>query len=72
MLREQSRQLLLRVLEHGSAAGVFHVDDVTLAAIAIGSMGIRIASWFGLDQPYTREQVADAQVTFALRVAGAT
>jgi AcrR family transcriptional regulator len=72
LLREQSRQLLLRVLEHGRTSGVFHVDDVTLAAIAIGSMGIRIASWFGPDQPYTRERVADAQITFALRIAGAT
>jgi AcrR family transcriptional regulator len=71
-LREQSRQLLLRVLEHGRRAGVFDIGDVTLAGIAIGSMGIRIASWFGPDQPYTREQVASAHVTFALRIAGAT
>ncbi len=71
MLREQSRQLLLRVLTHGKAEGDFDVDDVALASIAIGSMGIRIANWFGPDQPFTREQVAGAHVTFARRIVGA-
>lgn len=71
-LREQSRQLLLQVLHHGVTAGAFAVADVLLAAVAIGSMGLRVASWFGPDQPYTREQVADTFAGFALRVAGAT
>lgn len=72
MLREQSRQLLLQVLTHGTAMGDFDVDDVALASIAIGSMGIRIANWFGPDQPFTREQIAQAYVTFARRIVGAT
>jgi AcrR family transcriptional regulator len=71
MLREQSRELLLQVLVHGQEKGVFNVDDVGLTAIALGSLGIRIANWFGPDQPYTREQVAEAQVEFALRIVGA-
>ena len=72
MLREQSRQLLLQVLVRGTAEGDFDVDDVALASIAIGSMGIRIANWFGPDQPFTREQVAQAHVTFARRIVGTT
>jgi AcrR family transcriptional regulator len=71
MLREQSRELLLQVLAHGVARGVFDIDDIGLTAIALGSMGIRIANWFGPDQPYTRDQVADAQAGFALRIVGA-
>lgn len=69
-LREEARRLLLAVLERGTAAGVFDIADVPLAGIAIGSLGMRVANWFGPDQPYTREQVADAFVGFALRLVG--
>jgi AcrR family transcriptional regulator len=69
-LRNQSRDLALRVLRRGVQHGVFTVDDITLAATAIGSMGIRVANWFGPDQPYIREQVADAFAGFALRIVG--
>lgn len=69
-LREQSRQLLLHVLRHGTATGAFTVADEFLASVAISSIGLRVASWFGPDQPYTREQVADAFADIALRIAG--
>ena len=71
-LREQSREMALRVLEHGERSGVFTVADIGLTAIAIGSMGIRVANWFGPDQPYTRDQVAETFVAFALQIAGAS
>ncbi len=70
-LREQSRELGLRVLYRGVERGVFTVPDVPLASVAIGSMGLRVAHWFGPDQPYTREQVADTFARFALQIAGA-
>lgn len=69
-LREQSRLMLLEVLTDGRDRGVFSIADTTLTGIAIGSMGVRIANWFGPDQAYTREQVADAFVGFALRLVG--
>jgi AcrR family transcriptional regulator len=69
-LRDQSRQMLLEVLDRGVADGIFTVADVTLAGIAIGSMGVRVANWFGPDQSYTREQVAQAFAGFALRLVG--
>ena len=72
MLREQSRALLLQVLQVGVGRGEFVVPDIGLASIAIGSLGVRVANWFGPDQPYTRDQVADAFVEFALRVVGAS
>lgn len=71
-LREQSRDLALRVLRRGVQQQVFDIPDITLAAIAISSMGVRVANWFGPDQPYTRDQVADAFAAFALRLTGAT
>jgi AcrR family transcriptional regulator len=71
VLRGQSRELMLRVLHRGVQRGVFTVDDITLAATAIGSMGVRVANWFGPDQPYRRDQVADAFAGFALQIAGA-
>jgi AcrR family transcriptional regulator len=70
-LRELSRDLGLRVLRRGVERGAFAVGDITLAATAIGAMGVRVASWFGPHQPYTREQVADTFAQYALQIAGA-
>jgi AcrR family transcriptional regulator len=67
-LREQARQLLYRVLQDGVSSGEFAIDDQMLAAIALGSIGIRVANWFGPDQPYTRDQVADTFAGYALRI----
>ncbi|MGI5500352.1 TetR/AcrR family transcriptional regulator [Lentzea sp. CA-135723] len=69
-LRAASERLLLDVLADGVADGSFDVPDVRLAARAIGGMGQRVGNWFAPDQEHTREQVADAYVRFALRVAG--
>jgi Tetracyclin repressor-like, C-terminal domain len=41
-----------------------------LAAVAIGSMGIRVACWFGPDYPYTAEAVADGYADLALKQVG--
>ena len=34
-------------------------------------MGMHVAQWFGPDQPYTSEQLADRYAQFALRIVGA-
>ena len=70
-LRKQSREIAAGVIASGVRRGAFHVTDPALAGLAIASMGVRVASWFGPDQPYTREQVADAFTEFALRIVGA-
>ncbi|CAM3142267.1 TetR/AcrR family transcriptional regulator [Stackebrandtia soli] len=70
-LREQSRQLLGHVLRAGVDQGVFRLADPVLAGIAISSMGIRVANWFGPDQPYTRDDVGDQYCEYALRIVGA-
>lgn len=69
-LRVQTQELALGVIQHGVDKGVFHVPDVWLATAAISAMGVRVASWFGPDQPYTREQIAQTYAAFALAVAG--
>jgi len=71
-IRNACWQLLLDVIEQGVADDVFSVPDALLAATAISAMGVRVAHWFGPDQPYTRDQVADTYGEFALRIAGAT
>ncbi|MGV9270628.1 TetR/AcrR family transcriptional regulator [Kitasatospora sp. NPDC003701] len=70
-LRHSCWQLLLDVIEQGVADGVFTVSEPLLAATAISAMGVRVAHWFGPDQPYTRERIARAHGEFALRILGA-
>lgn len=70
-LREHSRALLLQVLGRGVEEGEFRMQDPVLTALAIAGMGMRIATWFGPDVPYSAEQVADAHVEMALRMVDA-
>lgn len=69
-LRGDCRRLLLDVLEQGVADGEFLLPDIRLAAAAMSSMGVQVAQWFGPDQPYRRDEVAEHYVRFALRIAG--
>ncbi|MBR7827839.1 TetR family transcriptional regulator [Actinospica sp. MGRD01-02] len=69
-LRAECRRMLIDILEHGVKDGVFAVPDLLLTATAIGAIGMHVASWFGPDQPFTGEQVADTYAALALRMAG--
>jgi AcrR family transcriptional regulator len=69
-LRADCRRLLIDELERGLKDGAFQTPDPLLAATAIGSMNMQVARWFGPDQPYDRDHVADAYVRFALRIVG--
>jgi AcrR family transcriptional regulator len=71
-LRAQTQELGLGVVRLGVEKGVFHMPDVWLATAAISAMGVRVASWFGPDQPYSREQIAQTYAGFALNIVGAT
>jgi AcrR family transcriptional regulator len=70
-VREQTQSMLLNVVQHGKSEGVFTVDDVELAVLAIAGMGIRIAEWQNLP---TRdpEQVVATYEEFALQILGAS
>ena len=69
-VRDQTQRMLLDVIERGKREGVFTVDDVELAALAIAGMGIRIAEW---QNAPAREpdQVASTSEDFALPILGA-
>lgn len=70
-LRAACRALLLDTLRAGAEERVFDIADPTLTALAISSMGMRVGQWFGPEQPYTAETVADEYAVLALRMAGA-
>jgi AcrR family transcriptional regulator len=70
-LRAACRRMLLDVLARGVKDGEFAVPDLVLAATAIGAMGMHVAQWFGPDQPYSGEQIAETYACLALRIAGA-
>jgi AcrR family transcriptional regulator len=70
-LRAAGSRLLIDVIERGVKDGVFAVPDLLLTATAIGSLGMQVAHWFGPDQPYSREQVADVYTQLALRLVAA-
>ena len=45
-LRDQSSELFRDVIRRGVAAGEFDVTDLEVAAVAIVSMGVRVAFWY--------------------------
>lgn len=69
-INRQNESLLAEVFERGIRLGIFHVPDSFLAQRAIGSMGMRVAYWYGPDCGRTPEQVAEAYAELALRIAG--
>ncbi|GAB2665239.1 TetR/AcrR family transcriptional regulator [Prescottella soli] len=70
-LRASCSRLLVDTLELGVRDGVFRVENLHLGAVAIGGMAIQVAQWFGPDEPFTRDEVADNYVHYALRIVGA-
>lgn len=70
-LRSSCSRLLVDTLELGVRDGVFRIENLHLGAVAIGGMAIQVAQWFGPDEPFTRDEVADNYVHYALRIVGA-
>src|SRR5271166_1015679 len=71
-VRRRSEALLAEVLAMGHQQGAFDLVHLEATAAAIGSMGIRVASWYpppksGLNP----SQLADVYASLALRMAGA-
>jgi AcrR family transcriptional regulator len=67
-VRDDSTQMLVDVIARGSEEGVFHCDDVWLAAAALGAMGIRVAEWFDPGGPLAASDVAETYAAFALKM----
>ena len=71
-VRRRSEALLAEILAIGHQQGVFNIVHLEATTAAIGSMGIRVASWYpppgaGLSP----SQLADVYAALALRMAGA-
>jgi AcrR family transcriptional regulator len=58
------------LIEEGRDAGVFHVEDPTVAAFTMLEMSVATARWFRDDGPLSAEDVARQYGEFALRIAG--
>lgn len=67
-VRTRGRRLFEDVLRDGVATGRFEVADVTVTAMAILNMGIRIAAWFRPDGRLDAEEVAALHADLAARM----
>lgn len=59
------------LIDEGRKAGVFAVDDSTVAAFTMLEMSVATARWFRDDGPLSADEVARQYGQFALRIAGA-
>jgi AcrR family transcriptional regulator len=71
-VRRRSEALLAEVLAIGQQQGVFDLAHLGATAAAIGSMGIRVATWYPAPEAgLTPSQLADVYASLALRMTGA-
>lgn len=71
-LRRQSEQLLTDVVLRGIDQGIFSVPAVEATLVAIGSMGIAVASWYPDRSDHLQPaEVASAYADLGLRMVGA-
>jgi hypothetical protein len=71
-VRRRSEALLAEVLAIGQQQGVFDLVHLEATAAAIGSIGIRVASWYPAPEVgLNPSQLADVYASLALRMTGA-
>jgi len=70
VLRQQTVELLVQVLERGATTKAFSLVDVQTTAAAIGAMALRIPWWFEPTEAFTVDALAKAQAELALRMVG--
>jgi AcrR family transcriptional regulator len=69
--RRRHVRAIRALIDEGREAGVFTVDDPTVAAFTMLEMSVATARWFRDDGPLSAETVASQYGQFALRIAGA-
>ena len=69
-IRHEIDQLVTDLVDRGIAAGAFDPPNPRMAAVALQSLGIDIARWYR-EGGWGEEEIADAYVAMALRIAGA-
>src|SRR5690606_7645075 len=70
-LRSQYEKELRQILRDGAEAGIFHIDDVPLTAMAIIQMITGVIVWFRPDERLSVAQVAATYHTMTMRLVGA-
>jgi AcrR family transcriptional regulator len=70
-IRQSIDHEVRHLVESGVAAGVFHVRDAGMAALALLSLGIDIARWYRDEGTWTPEDIGDHYAELALRIVGA-
>ncbi len=65
--RDRYEQIFRDLLTEGASAGVFHPDDVELAARAILAMCTGVTAWFSEGGPMRPDAIADRYADMVLR-----
>lgn len=70
-LRGAYEKELRQILRDGAASGVFSIDDIELATIAVVQMITGVIVWFRPDDRLTGDEVANRYLAMTLRLLGA-
>lgn len=70
-LKGRIDEVFARVLEEGVRSGDFEIDDLHLAALAIGGMISWSYSWYRPEGRLSAQEIRDHMSEYALRIAGA-
>lgn len=71
-LRREIRRDVQEVVERGIATGAFDTPDPRMASMALLSLGIDIARWYGVEATWPPARIADFYAGLALRMVGST
>ena len=69
-IRRKTERAFRDTVESGAAGGVFRVDDVPDASLALLSLTIDICRWWGQGRPRSPERVADHYAGLAVAMLG--
>jgi hypothetical protein len=58
------------VISAGAGAGMFHVPNPEVAALALLSLGIDVARWYREGRGWSADDIADQYAELALRLVG--
>jgi hypothetical protein len=69
-LRRAIEGAVRQVVDAGVAAGVFHIANPSMTALALLSLGVDVARWYRDEGAWTPEEIGDYYCELALRVVG--
>ncbi|WP_324278199.1 TetR/AcrR family transcriptional regulator [Blastococcus brunescens] len=69
-IRREMQHRVRDIIAAGAEAGRFHVEDASIAALAVLSLGIDVARWYREGGTWTPEYIAEHYRELALRLVG--